>query len=117
MRLARCGRGAVPFLDRAIVIRAYFYVTLSAVIWFAEGFLLSRFLAFSIPQTVLLAAFYTAALAVAVVGLRRAMAKERQTVEGLSHWRAMSVAPMATTIVGSFLSLPLVLVVLALGKL
>ncbi len=99
------------------MIRTSIYIGASVLIWFAEGFLFSRFLAFSVAQTALLGVFYCVLLGAAIVGTRAMLRAPSHTAVEISQWRALSVAPMATTIVGSFLSLPLVLLVLALSKL
>jgi hypothetical protein len=98
------------------VIRASLYLGVSALIWFAEGFIFSRFLAFSVWQTGILALFYMALFGAALRALRNFTLKEASKPDGMAAWRVLSLAPMLTTILGSFVSLPVVLFVLALGK-
>ncbi|MGI8967742.1 MAG: hypothetical protein ACR2GA_01380 [Chloroflexota bacterium] len=99
------------------VIRAYVYLAASGMIWLVEGFLFSRYLNLSVWQSIVLAALYLGLLAAAVTLMLRALRRAGARKEGLAAWRALSVAPMLVTIVGSFASLPLILFVVALGKL
>jgi hypothetical protein len=98
------------------MIRAVFYLTASAAVWLAEGFLFSYFLAFQPWQVVLMAAIYVVLLGVAVLLLRRQMATYREAGD-MAVWRYLSLAPMILLIVGSFASLPLLLLISGLGKL
>lgn len=100
-----------------VVKRASVYILASGVIWFAEGYLFSRFLAFSAWQTVLLASFYGLLFAWSVRALRGGLVQPPTGSEEMAAWRLLSLTPMLTTILGSFVSLPLVLLVLALGRL
>ena len=97
------------------MIRAWLYVGVSGAIWFAEGFLFSRFLAFSHVQTAILATFYFALYTTAVLALRRYVQQPANGLIRIEEWRLLSVTPMIATVVGSFVSLPVVLLVLALG--
>ncbi|HEX6507238.1 MAG TPA: hypothetical protein VF221_06350 [Chloroflexota bacterium] len=99
------------------MVRTSLYLLAAAVIWLAEGFLFSRFLAFSTWQTVLLFVFYVALMCAALYALVALARSSGERPDGLAAWRALSLAPMVTFIVGSFVSLPLVLFVLVLGKL
>jgi hypothetical protein len=99
------------------MIRASLYLGASGLIWFAEGFLFSRFLAFSPWQTAILGLFYLALFAASLWALRDFVRRQEVLPDGMATWRALSLAPMLTTILGSFVSLPVVLFVLALGKL
>ena len=76
----------------------------------------SRFLAFSAWQTGILALFYTALFGAALRALRNFTRHESAKLNGIAPWRVLSLAPMLTVILGSFISLPVVLFVLALGK-
>ncbi len=76
----------------------------------------SRFLDFSLWQTVLLGAVYGVLLIVALWALRETWRQRSKLSGDLAAWRMLSLAPMVTTILGSFVSLPIVLIVLALGK-
>jgi hypothetical protein len=98
------------------MIRAVFYLTAGALVWLAEGFLFSYFLQFHPWQVVLMAVVYLALLGVAVELLRRQIATARQADGTLALWRYLSLAPMIVTIVGSFASLPILLVIAGLGK-
>jgi hypothetical protein len=99
------------------MFRALLYVVASALIWFAEGFLFSRFLGFSIWQTALLGVFYVAVFAASLWALRNVIRQSPETESGVAAWRMLSLAPMLTVVIGSFVSLPVILLVLALGKL
>jgi hypothetical protein len=97
------------------VIVAWFYVLVAGVVWFAEGFLFSRFFSFSVWQTALAAVFYLAVFIAAVMTLAR-RARGEYNVADVARWRLLSLAPMLVVILGSFVSLPVMLLVLALGK-
>lgn len=98
------------------MVRATLYVGVSAVIWLVEGFMFSRFLAFSPWQTALLGLVYIVLFGAALWTLRSTWQRRSELSGDLASWRVLSLAPMVTTILGSFVSLPIVLVVLALGK-
>lgn len=98
------------------MIRAYLYLFASGIIWLAEGFLFSRYLFLAPWQTGLLAVIYIALFAVAVNSLLRALRSHPPASPGVQQWRWLALAPVAVVIVGSFLSLPLILLVVALGK-
>jgi hypothetical protein len=97
------------------MFRAYLYLAAAGVIWLIEGFLFSYYLGFAAWQVALLAivylALYTLALRVFVRSLRNYGGEGE-----LSPWRAVSLAPMIVVVVGSFVSIPLVIAVAALGK-
>ena len=76
----------------------------------------SRFLTFSAWQTALLGVVYVALLGVALWALRKTWRQRSELSADLATWRLLSLAPMVTTILGSFISLPIVLIVVALGK-
>jgi magnesium-transporting ATPase (P-type) len=99
------------------MIRAIFYVTASAAVWLAEGFLFSYFLHFRPWQTVLMAIVYSGLLGMAIALLRRQVSSYRSEDTQLAVWRHLSLAPMVVAIVGSFASLPLLLIIAGLGKL
>jgi hypothetical protein len=98
------------------MIRAALYLTAAAFVWFAEGFLFGWYLDFSLLQWSVLAVFYTALFAIAVRWLVRALRSQAVTGGEFPSWRLLSLAPMVTAVVGSFVSLPVVLAVLVLGK-
>jgi hypothetical protein len=98
------------------MIRATAYLIASGVIWVIEGFLFSKLLAFSVPQVILTVVLYVTLFAVAAAMLIRSAGEFREGIEGMAHWRLLSLAPMLVAIVGSFVSLPLLLLVAALGK-
>jgi hypothetical protein len=60
---------------------------------------------------------YLALFAVALRATLRALRSRPTTPDGISPWRLLAFAPAAVTILGSFLSLPLILLVVALGRL
>jgi hypothetical protein len=97
------------------MIRGVLYLLASGVLWAAEGYVFSRFLRFSLPQTIMLAVVYAALFA----GASRWFAQllTTSTDADLPAWRYVSLAPMVTLILGSFVSLPIVLLIAALGRL
>jgi hypothetical protein len=99
------------------MIRAVFYLTASGVVWLAEGFLFSYFLQFHPWQTVLMAALYLGLLGLALQLLWRQIASSDRAEGQMSPWRYLSLAPMVVAIVGSFASLPVLLIIAGLGKL
>jgi hypothetical protein len=98
------------------MLRAYLYLGVAGLIWLIEGFLFSYYLGFHVWQVGLLAAMYVGLYAVAVRYFVRSL-KGYSGQGELAPWRAVSLAPMVAVILGSFVSLPLLLVVAALGKL
>jgi hypothetical protein len=98
------------------MIRASFYLLAAGAIWFVEGFLFSRFLDFNAVQTGLAVVFYAALFGVVTTQLIRAMRRDIETGD-TARWRYLSMAPMVTVILGSFVSLPIVLVIVIIGKL
>jgi flagellar biosynthesis protein FliP len=99
------------------MIRAVFYLAASALIWLAEGFLFSYFLQFQAWQVVLMAIVYSCLVAIAVQLLRRQAATYVTESDRIAVWRYLSLAPMIVLVVGSFASLPILLVIAGLGKL
>jgi len=99
------------------VIRSALYVLASGVVWLVEGFLFSRLLALAAWQTGLLLFLYLALFAVAVAAFVRAAKRQPVSPEGVAHWRSLALAPMLVAVLGSFVSLPLVLLIALLGKL
>jgi hypothetical protein len=99
------------------VIRAGLYLLASGAIWMAEGFLFSYFLRFSAWQVVGMAVMYTGLFVAACVVLLRFARRYGTAQQDLALWRLLSLAPMLVAMVGSFLSLPLLLIIAALGRL
>ena len=99
------------------MIRAYFYLGASGVIWMIEGFLFSYYLGFHPWQVAVMAAIYVGLFVIAVRVLLKSLQSPDDVAPGTAAWRAVAVAPMLTVIIGSFASLPLILAVAALGKL
>jgi hypothetical protein len=97
------------------LLRAYIYLAAAGMIWLTEGFLFSHYLGFAPWQTALIALIYLGLYAVA---LRYFVASLRTSAhnDDLSPWRAVSLAPMLVVLLGSFVSLPLILLVTVLGK-
>jgi hypothetical protein len=98
------------------VIRATAYLVASGAIWVIEGFLFSRLLSFSASQVVLTVALYAAFFLLATGLLLHFSRAFREETEILARWRLLSLAPMLVAVVGSFVSLPLLLLIVALGK-
>jgi uncharacterized membrane protein len=97
------------------MFRAYAYVAASGMVWMTECGLFSYFLGLSPWQVVLLAIIYIALFALAVRVFLHSLARHRESHE-IATWRAVSLAPMVVMVLGSFVSLPLVVLVDLLGK-
>lgn len=98
------------------MFRAYLYLLVSGIIWLVEGYLFSRYLFYAAWQTVLLGLLYLILFAVAVTVLLRAIHADDPSPNGIPAWRLLAYAPVVVAIIGSFVSLPLILLVVALGK-
>jgi hypothetical protein len=98
------------------VIRAGIYVLAAGVIWLAEGVLFSRLLGFSHVQVALVAVLYVALFGIAVLQLVRSAGRQPTGAGQLSPWRYISVAPMLVVVLGSFVSLPILLLIALIGK-
>jgi hypothetical protein len=98
------------------VIRAGIYVLAAGVIWLAEGFLFSRLLGFSHVQVAAVALMYSALFGVAVLQLLRSARRYSSGASQLSPWRYISLAPMLVIVLGSFVSLPILLLIALIGK-
>ncbi|MGH2441668.1 MAG: hypothetical protein ACRDFX_00700 [Chloroflexota bacterium] len=99
------------------MFKAYIYLLISGAIWMVEGFLFSYYLGFAAWQIALIGVIYVALFGAAVYYLIRALKVQPRTQDGISAWRLVSVAPMLVVIIGSFASLPLIIIVAAIGKL
>lgn len=99
------------------MIRAWFYLVASAIIWFVEAFLFSYFLRFSAGQIVLMAVFYLVLFGIAARYLIRGLSGLGNSAEDIAAWRLVSLMPMLVVILGSFVSLPILVLVVAAGKL
>lgn len=98
------------------MIRAILYLLAAGAVWLAEGFLFSYFLRFHLWQTALMAALYAVLFLLAVrLLLDQVRSYERAGTE-LDVWRYLSLAPILTVVVGSFASLPVLLLIAAVGK-
>jgi hypothetical protein len=60
---------------------------------------------------------YAVLFAAAVLALRRTARRQPVAGAGDDHWRLLALAPMLVVVVGSFVSLPLLLAIVALGRL
>lgn len=99
------------------MIRASLYLLVAGVVWLAEGFVFASFFSFSRWQTVTMAAVYTTLLAVAFAAFLRFAQHYPVDREGaLPMWRYVSLAPQVALIMGSFVSLPILVAILAVGK-
>lgn len=99
------------------MIRGVLYLLAAAAIWLGEGYVFSRFLNFAWWQTALMAILYAGLFVVAALHLARLSRRFRSAQDGMAAWRLISLAPMFVLVVGSFMSLPVLLLVAALGKL
>jgi hypothetical protein len=61
-------------------------------------------------------ALYLCLFAAAAFNLVRFARTYRQSEGGLAQWQLLSLAPMLVAVVGSFISLPILLFIVALGK-
>jgi hypothetical protein len=68
-------------------------------------------------QTTLMAVVYLTLFAIAVRYLVVLTGRYGERDARLTYWRYLSLAPMLTVVLGSFASLPLILIILALGHL
>lgn len=99
------------------MIRAVLYLAVAGVIWAAEGYVFSRFLLFGSIQTAIMVAVYGALFMTAVFLLVRFAREAESRPDPLPVWRYLSLAPMLVTVIGSFISLPILLAIDAAGKL
>jgi hypothetical protein len=98
------------------MIRAALYLVASGIVWVVEGFIFARMLGFTPWQTALMAAVYVGLWAVAASRLLGLRASQPAGSQHLPEWRYLSLAPMLVVVLGSFASLPILLLILALGK-
>jgi hypothetical protein len=98
------------------VIRAAVYLLASGAVWTVEGVLFSRLLGFSTWQMIVMAVMYALLFTAACVLLYRFSKRFRVAEGGLALWRLLSLAPMLVIVVGSFVSLPLLLLIALLGR-
>lgn len=98
------------------MLRAALYLGASGVVWLAEGIIFSQFLGFRTWQVILTIAIYAGLFGVAVETFRRTMSHPTDRPAGVSSWHFLALAPMAAVIVGSFVSLPIVMLILLLGQ-
>jgi len=99
------------------VIRGVLYLLAAGVAWMGEGFAFSRFLMFVPWQTVAMVVVYAVLFGVACWQFSR-LARRHPASDGtLPFWRYVSLAPQLTLVAGSFLSLPILIALLAIGKL
>jgi hypothetical protein len=98
------------------LLRAYIYLAAAGVIWLIEGLLFSHYLTFAPWQTGLLALIYLGLYAIALRFFLISLRNQPDNRD-LPPWRVVSLAPMLVVLLGSFISLPLILLVAALGKL
>jgi hypothetical protein len=97
--------------------RAYFYVGMSGVVWLVECALFCHFLQLAPWQVVLLALLYTALFGLAVRTFLRSLRRAGRPPADMATWRVVSLAPMIVAVLGSFVSLPIIVLVVLLGKL
>lgn len=99
------------------MIRAAIYLLVAGGLWMAEGFLFSRLLGFAPWQVAIMVIMYAGLFVAALALLVRFARRYHQTEAELPIWRLISLAPMLLVVVGSFISLPLLLLIAGLGKL
>jgi hypothetical protein len=98
------------------MVRAVVYLGGAGLVWMAEGFIFSQFLGFSAWQIAVMVIMYVGLFSLAVVALLHQRRRYLVREGSLPPWRWLSLAPMLTMTVGSFVSLPLLLFILAIGK-
>jgi hypothetical protein len=98
------------------LLRAYGYLGVAGVVWLVEGALFGYFLRFVLWQLMVLLAIYTALLVVALRALLKNLNQPQVAGADVAVWRLVALAPMLVVIVGSFASLPILLIVALLGK-
>lgn len=99
------------------MIRGLLYLLVSLVIWCTEAGLFSLLLNFSAGQTAALFLLYVLLATVVIGSFVRQTRARHGPIQDMPQWRYMSLGPMLVTIVGSFVSLPLLLFVAVAGKL
>ncbi len=109
--------GCLPASRFLPMIRAWFYLVASGIVWFVEAFLFSYFLRFSAGQIVLMAVFYLLLFGIAARYFIRGLSGLGDSEKDIAAWRLVSLMPMLVVILGSFVSLPILLLVVAVGKL
>jgi hypothetical protein len=97
------------------MIRASGYLVFAGAVWLAEGYVFTQFLGFSTAQIVAAICCYAALYGLAVYALIRSVG-EGGGFADVAHWRYLSLAPMMMVVLGSFASLPVLLLIAALGK-
>ena len=97
------------------MIQATAYLLFAGLIWLIEGFLFSQFLGFGARQTAVAVGVYAVMFGIAFSTLIRAY-RVAEAAGDLSRWRYRSVAPMLVVVVGSFVSLPILLLIVVAGK-
>jgi hypothetical protein len=100
------------------VVRACLYLGFAGIVWIVEGFLFSRYLLFNGWQTVLMALVYVTLFALAAWRLLSALRSPAGSdmPQQVPAWRVITAAPMLAAVLGSFASLPILMAILALGK-
>jgi hypothetical protein len=97
------------------VFRAYLYLLVAGIVWCGEGLVFGNRLDLRVWQIVLLAVIYLGLYAAVVRVFLRSL-RDHEPGGEYPAWRVVSLAPMLAAVVGSFISLPLLLAVVALGK-
>jgi hypothetical protein len=97
------------------MIRASAYLLVAGAVWLAEGYVFTQLLGFSMVQIVATGCCYVALYGLAVYALIRSVG-ETGGFADVARWRYLSLAPMMMVVVGSFASLPVLLLIAALGK-
>jgi hypothetical protein len=97
------------------MIRAILYLAAAGAIWLAEGIVFAVMLRFVPWQVAAMVSVYAALFAGAVVYLAR-IRKTSDGDTGPARWRYLSLAPMLAVTLGSFGALPIILLIVILGK-
>lgn len=97
--------------------RVWIYLAASCAAWLIEAFLFSSLLKFTWWQVALLLVLYFALFGAVLLALVRHIGYPRDAHPSMEQWRLAIYGPMTSVVVGSFVSLPLIVCVKLLGKL
>ena len=97
------------------MIRASLYLLAAGAIWLAEGIVFGLMLQFRAWQVTLLVILYGVLLGAAAWYLRQ-LRRAGTVPQDMARWRYLALAPAVAVVLGSFAALPLLMLVLVLGK-
>lgn len=91
--------------------RAILYLFIAGLVWLVEGFLFSRLLHLGPAEIAVVVIMYAVLFSLAAGAFVRYAGSSGTDQGDLARWRMLASAPMVVVIIGSFLSLPLVVLV------